>query len=149
MRIKRILTQFVKYSTTTLLGTATDTFVLWLFSARILGESHFEQYILSPMISFECAVIVNYTTAFFYVWKDRISKHTFRSFLSHFWKYNLTCISAFIVKMLILNAIAVAFKLDPVICNLLALCVSGLLNFTINEFVIFRKKEEKQKELDN
>ena len=51
--------------------------------------------------------------------------------------------------MLILNAIAVAFKLDPVICNLLALCVSGLLNFTINEFVIFRKKEEKQKELDN
>jgi len=33
-------------------------------------------------------------------------------------------------------------KWDVVICNLLALCVSGIINFVMNEFVIFRRKEE-------
>lgn len=52
--------------------------------------------------------------------------------------------------MLLLNAIAFATKWDPVICNLLALCVSGLLNFVLNEFVIFRRSvSNKETEEDN
>lgn len=70
-------------------------------------------------------------------------------FFGHFWKYNLSCISAFILKMLILNGVAVAFKWDPVICNLVALCFSGILNFSMNEFVIFRKKEGKEPKEQN
>lgn len=154
MEIKKILTKGIKFSLTSLFGTITDTLVLWAMTTYVFGQSHFEKYILSPMISFECAVVVNYTVAFFYVWKDRINIFSISSYLSHFWKYNLSCISAFIVKMFILNAIAVATKWNPVICNLLALCVSGVLNFIINEFIVFRKpsssfSEDKQKELDN
>ena len=139
MNIKKVITQAVKFSLTSLFGTATDTLVLWLLTTFVFGPSHFEQYVLSPLISFECAVIVNYSVAFFYVWRDRINIFSIGSYLSHFWKYKLSCISAFIVKMLLLNAIAFATKWDPVICNLLALCASGLLNFVLNEFVIFRK----------
>ena len=127
MNIKKVITQAVKFSLTSLFGTATDTLVLWVLTTFAFGPSHFEQYVLSPLISFECAVIVNYSVAFFYVWRDRINIFSIGSYLSHFWKYNL------------LNAIALATKWDPVICNLLALCASGLLNFVLNEFVIFRK----------
>ena len=149
MRVKKTLKQMVKYSVTTLLGTIVDNVVLWIFSTFVLGDSHFEQYVLSPMISFECAVFVNFLTSYFYVWKDRVNRKMHGVFIGHFWKYNLTCISSFLLKMLILNAVAVASKWDPVICNLIALCFSGVLNFVINEFVIFRKKEGKEPKEEN
>lgn len=145
----KILIQYIKYSLSTLLGTITDTGVLWLVSTYLLGSSHVDQYIVAPCISFECAVIVNYTVAYFYVWRERIDRFSVGSFLGHFWKYNLSCISAFIVKMFILNAIAVAFKFDTVICNLLALCVSGVMNFALNEFLVFRRPSKKRAEEDN
>ena len=144
MGAKNTLGKLVKYFLTTLLGTATDTVVLWLMTDFVVGDNHFEQYVLSPIVSFECAVMVNYLTAYFYVWRDRITTRNKRGFFSHFWKYNMSCISAFILKMMLLNAVAVASQWDPVICNLIALCFSGLLNFAINEFVVFRKKEPKQ-----
>ena len=96
-KIKKILTQGLKFSLTSLFGTATDTLVLWLMTTYVMGATHFEQYVLSPLISFECAVIVNYTVAYFYVWRDRISIFTIGSYFSHLWKYNISCISAFIV----------------------------------------------------
>ncbi len=142
--------QAIKFSLTSLFGTATDTVVLWALTTYVFGDAHVQQYIFAPMISFECAVIVNYSVAYFYVWRDRISIFSIRTYLNHFWKYNISCISAFVVKMLILNAIAVATGWDPVICNLLALCVSGLLNFVLNEFVIFKKSSSgKSIEEDN
>ena len=73
MDIKGVFTKIVKYIVTTLLGTITDTVVLWCLAHYVFGDSHFEQYIVSPCISFECAVFVNYLTAYFYVWKDRIT----------------------------------------------------------------------------
>jgi len=150
VNIVKLALQALKFSLTSLFGTATDTAVLWALTTYVFTQGHFELYILSPFISFECAVIVNYTVAYFYVWRDRISIFSIGSYLSHFWKYNLSCISAFLVKMMILNAIAVATKWDPVICNLLALCFSGILNFVLNEFVIFRKSSSgKSLEEDN
>ena len=149
MDIKGLFTKIVKYIVTTLLGTITDTVVLWCLAHYVFGDSHFEQYIVSPCISFECAVFVNYLTAYFYVWKDRINRKKSGVFFGHFWKYNLTCVSAFILKMVILNGVAVASKWDPVICNLIALCFSGVLNFVINEFVVFRTKEAKESKEGN
>ena len=150
MNIKRLIAQAIKFSLTSLFGTATDTLVLWLLTTFVFGNSHFEQYVLSPLISFECAVIVNYTVAYFYVWRDSISIFSICSYFIHLLKNNISCVSAFIVKMLLLNAIAFATKWDPVICNLLALCVSGLLNFVLNEFVIFRRSvSNKETEEDN
>lgn len=144
MAARQILKQALKYFVTTLLGTATDTLVIWLLSTFWLDGNHFQKYILSPFISFECATLVNYFTAYFYVWKDRIATRSKGSFFGHFWKYNLSCISAFMLKMLILNAIALAFKWPAFVCNLIALSFSGILNFSINEFLIFAKKDKKQ-----
>lgn len=138
----RTLRQLAKYFVTTLLGTAADCLVLWLLSDYVFPDNHVGQYILSPMLSFECAVMVNFLTAYFYVWKERIQKRSVQSFLSHFWKFNMSCLGAFMVKMVLLNILGAVFGWDPVICNLIALCFSGLLNFCINEFVVFKRKNQ-------
>lgn len=130
----------MKFSVSSVLGTITDTVILWLVSTYWLGNTHWEQYILAPSISFECSVLVNYTMGFFFVWKERIRIKNLGSYFGHFWIYNLSCVAAFVVKMLFLNAIAVAFKFDTVICNLLALCVSGVLNFFLNDNLTFRRR---------
>jgi len=143
MAKKQVFKQALKYFVTTLLGTATDTIVLWIISTYWLDGNHVQKYVFSPMISFECAVIVNYLTAFFYVWRDRIAKRTKGAFFGHFWKYNISCIGAFFLKMMILNAIALAFKWPAFVCNLIALTFSGILNFSLNEFLIFAKKDKK------
>ena len=103
MAKRQLFKQMAKYTVTTLLGTAADTLVLWVLSTYLLNGNHVEKYVISPMISFECAVLVNYLTAFFYVWRERIAHRTKGAFFSHLWKYNLSCISAFVLKMVLLN----------------------------------------------
>lgn len=137
-----VLKQLAKYVATTLLGTTVDTLVLWLLSTYAFDGSHVGRYVISPIISFECAVIVNFTTAYNIVWKDRVDKAVRHRKLKKFWKYNLSCISAFMLKMLILNVLGLTLKWPPFLCNLIALCFSGILNFVINEFYIFKKKED-------
>lgn len=44
------------------------------------------------------------------------------------------------MKMGFLLLFEVIFGWDVVYCNLAALCISGIINFSMGEWVIFRKK---------
>ncbi len=136
-----IVKRFPKFFAGNLLGTAIDTLVLWLFS-HFVFHGYIGQVIISPVISFECAVMTNYVFSYFVTWKDRISQVSTRSFFRRFVGYNATCTGTFILKMGILMLIQWLTKWDVVICNLLALCVSGVVNFLMDNFVVFKKKEE-------
>ena len=136
-----ILQRFPKFLAGNLLGTLVDTLVLWVFS-HFVFQSYVGKVIISPVISFECAVFVNFLIAYYFTWKDRVSQLTTGSFFRHYVAYNASCTGAFLVKMGLLMLIQWLTKLDVVICNLLALCVSGGINFAMNEFVIFKKKKE-------
>ena len=136
-----IVKRFPKFFAGNLLGTAIDTLVLWLFS-HFVFHGYIGQVIISPVISFECAVMTNYVFSYFVTWKDRISQVSTRSFFRRFVGYNATCTGTFILKMGILMLIQWLTKLDVVICNLLALCVSGVVNFLMDNFVVFKKKAE-------
>lgn len=136
----KILKRFVEFSASSLLGTIVDTGVLWVCSKWVFG-TYVGQYIISPAISFECAAVTNFVVAYFLIWKDRVSKRGTRSFFRHLGGYNLSCIGAFLVKMAFLLLIQKLFHWNVVWCNLLALCVSGGLNFVMNERVVFRKKK--------
>lgn len=141
-KVKYLLWRYLKFAASTLAGTAVDFLVLWIFSHYLLDGSYWREYILSPVISFECAVFTNFVVAYYGVWRDRISARTKRSFFRHFGGYNLSCISAFLVKMAVLLTLERIFGWDVLWCNLAALCVSGLLNFFLNEKVVFRPKKE-------
>ena len=132
--------RYIKFAASTLAGTAVDMFVLWLCSDVILPKTYWAEYLLAPFLSFECAVLTNFTIAYFFVWKDRISHVSQRSYWRHFGGYNLSCVSAFLLKMAILLLWERAFHWDVLLCNIVALCFSGLLNFFLNEQVVFSKK---------
>lgn len=136
-----IVNRVPKFIVGNLVGTLVDTLVLWFFS-HIVFQGYVGQVIVSPVISFECAVYVNFLLCCRFIWKDRIDITGSSSFLKRFGAYNVTCIGGFLIKMAFLLLIEHLTRWDVVICNLLALCVSGTFNFAMNEFVVFRKKKE-------
>lgn len=140
--------RYIKFAASTLAGTAVDMLVLWLCAHYLLDGSYWREYILSPFLSFECAVLTNFTIAYFAVWRDRVSQFSGRSFLRHYGGYNLSCTGAFLFKMVILLLLERVFHWDVLICNIVALCFSGLLNFFLNERVVFAKKRMPSKPED-
>ena len=139
---KLILRRLPKYFVGNLTGTLVDTLVLWLFS-HLVFHNYVGQCIISPIISFECAVFVNFLVCSFFTWRDRVTYRNVGSFFKRYALYNASCTGGFLIKMGILLLIQYLTKWDVVICNLIALCVSGTFNFLMNEFVVFGKRIKK------
>jgi len=142
-KIRELAIRLAGFSASTVAGFIVDTLVLWICSTYIFKGSYFREFILSPTISFEFAVVTNFLIAYYFVWKDRVSHHTVRSFFRHLGGYNLSSLGGFIVKMGILMVIEKLLGWDVVFCNMLAVCVSGGLNFVLNEWVVFGKRKKK------
>lgn len=139
-RAIEIIKKFPKFVLSGGLGTVVDTAVLWLLS-HFIFRKYAGDYLIAPVISFECAVFTNYCTAFFFVWRDRVSQRTFRRFLGKYIYYNLSASGVFLIKMCFLLLLERLFGWSVVICNLAALCISGLINFSMNEWVIFKRSK--------
>lgn len=133
----RTLVRFLKYSGTSLVGTLVDTLVLWILSDLVFTKGYWGEYVVSPAISFQCAVVTNFLISYFYVWKDR--KKTRNPFLT-FLYYDLSCTAVFLLRLGFLLLVELIFGWDVVICNLVAMCVTGIINFVMNNRVIFRKR---------
>ena len=128
--MKDLLIRYLKYAGTSVVGSIVDTLVLWLISTFIFKGGYVREYIISPFISFQCAVAVNFTISFFYVWKDRTRSAGNHHFLRLYLMYNLS------------NTLVFLFRLGVLllICNMAAMLFSGLLNFALDNLVIFKKK---------
>lgn len=133
----RTLVRFLKYSGTSLAGTLVDTLVLWILSDLVFTKGYWGEYVVSPAISFQCAVVTNFLISYFYVWKDR--KKT-RNPLLTFLYYDMSCTAVFLLRLGFLLLVERIFGWDVVICNLVAMCVTGIINFVMNNQVIFRKR---------
>ncbi len=141
----KFLIRYAKFAGTSVVGSIVDTLVLWLLSDLIFTRGYWGEYIISPLISFQCAVAVNYMISYFYVWKDRTRKRSdasVRRFFRLYGAYNLSSSVVFLFRLGVLLLIERFFGWDVVICNLVAMCFSGIINFTINNLLIFRKKRK-------
>lgn len=139
----RILIRYIKFIGTSIAGTGVDMLVLWILSDHVLNRNYRGEYIISPIISFQCAVAVNFVISYFYVWKDRTRSFPnagFRRFARLYIRYNLSCSTIFLLRLGIIQLIGRFTGWDVLICNLMAMCLSGLLNFTVSNLLIFRKK---------
>ena len=134
-----LIRRLPKFIGVNLIGTVVDTAVLLVFSNYIL-KGYVGEYILSPIISFECAVFSNYLFSYFGVWKDRAQRHSIKAFAQKYIMYNISSSAVFVFKLGLLLLLEMTFGGDVVICNLVALSVSGLANFALGEWVIFRKR---------
>lgn len=122
------------------LGTVVDTLVLWLCSHYLFRSYGYTgQYLVSPLISFECAVLTNYLCAWYFIWGDRVRRYTHTAFARKYLLYNLSATGAFLLKMTFLLLLERLFGWNVVVCNLAALCISGIVNFAMGEWVIFRR----------
>ena len=139
----KFLVRYAKFAGTSVVGSIVDTLVLWLLSDLIFTRGYWGEYIISPLISFQCAVAVNYMISYFYVWKDRTRKRSdasIRRFFRLYGAYNLSSSVVFLFRLGVLLLIERFFGWDVVICNLVAMCFSGIINFSINNLLIFKKK---------
>ena len=137
-----VLLRYIKFLGASAAGTAVDMLLLWILSDFVFTEGYKGEYILSPLISFQCAVIVNYTVFYFYVWKDRVA--SFRSisfFLRRYLRYNLSCSSVFLLRYGLILLIGKLTSWDVIICSLLAMCVSGIVNFLLTNNIVFRNSK--------
>lgn len=142
--MSKFLIRYAKFAGTSVVGSVVDTLVLWLLSDLVFSKGYWGEYIISPLISFQCAVAVNYMISYFYVWNDRTRKRpdtSVRRFIRLYGAYNLSSSAVFLFRLGILLLIEKFTGWDVVICNLLAMCVSGIINFAINNLLIFRKKK--------
>lgn len=140
----KFLIRYAKFAGTSAVGSIVDTLVLWLLSDLIFNRGYWGEYIISPLISFQCAVAVNYTISYFYVWKDRTRKRpdaSARRFFKLYGAYNLSNSAVFLFRLGILLLIESFTGWDVVICNLVAMCFSGIINFAINNLLIFKQKK--------
>ena len=150
-KVGELLLRFVIFSITSGVGTLVDLGVHWLLSSRFMPDRYWWTFWVSPVISFELAVITNFMIAYFWVWRERISHRSTRSFFRHYAGYNATATGVFFIKLLAMQGfhlllVALGWvqgkTYEPVLCNLLALCISGFFSFVLNEFVVFRKKKD-------
>ena len=147
-----LLMRFAMFSITSGAGTLVDLGGHYWLSSSYMPDHYWWTFWVSPVISFEAAVITNFVIAYFWVWRERISKRSPRSFLRHYAGYNAAATGVFFIKLLVMQGIhllLVAFgwfqnkSYEPVLCNMLALCVSGCFSFVLNEFVVFKKPVKK------
>lgn len=136
-RISGLAKRFPKFVGVNAIGTIIDTAVLWLFS-HFVFDGYVGEYVISPVISFECAVMSNYLFSYFGVWRERRSAG---SFVLKYIMYNISSSLVFTMKLGVILLLERLFGWNVVICNLAALCLSGLINFSLSEWVIFRKKQ--------
>lgn len=134
--------KFTKFILRGIAGAIVDTVVLWFLSTYFL-HSYFAKYILAPSISFEVSIFCTYTICYFWIWNHRVHNNI-RDFFSRIPAYNAAALVSFAIKMVLLITIERIFHFDVVICNLLALSMSGFVNYFVGEKVIFKEKSINQ-----
>jgi len=142
MGLRKPLAKLILFTGSNLFGTVVDMLVLWICSHYIFQGSYAGEYIISPLISFECALLTNFVFQRNLTWRGRTAGRTLLSLCRLYLMYNMSSTGVFLIKMAILLSIEKFSGWDVLICNLLALCISGVLNFLIGEKLIFKKKEK-------
>ena len=136
----KLAQSFSKFVLINAFGTIVDTVVLWAFSTFVF-EKYLGDYIIAPLISFECALTANYINSVLFIWKDRVKGRSRKGHLRKYLIYNASCSAVFLTKMVILLLIESVTGWNVVFCNLAALCISGILNFCLSEWLIFKKRK--------
>ena len=104
-RFSEVLKKLLMFMLTSFVGTLVDLGVHWYLSANWYTDSYIWTYWVAPFISFELAVLTNFLTAYYFVWRERITYHGTRSFWRHYAAYNATCTGTFFIKILLMQGI--------------------------------------------
>ncbi len=131
--------RFLKFVLSRLVGTLVDTLILWVLT-RYIFFSYTGQYLISPAISFEVAMFNNYIISYFWIWSKEIPVKNSRDFYSRLLPYNISTLFGFFIKMCFLLLFERLFGWDVLLCNIIALIISGFANFFLSERIVFKNR---------
>lgn len=133
--------RFIEFTLTRNIGTLVDCGVLWILADLVFPHSSYLcDKIISPTISFEMATFVNYLTSYAWVYSTRIADRSPRAFFRRFLTFNVSSVMGFILKMALLLLFDHWLHWHIVLCNFLALMLSGIFNYFIAELWVFGRK---------
>jgi putative flippase GtrA len=135
---------FSKFTIRGIAGAIIDSLFLLLLSEWIF-VSYIGKYILAPAISFEISLIFTYSICYFWIWNHRVQNNS-KDFISRFPLYNLGLLISFAVKMILLITFERLFHFRPVVCNLMALSISGFVGFAFGNRLVFKVSEVQRDE---
>ena len=143
---KEVLHKLLLFSLTAMAGTIVDLVLHWILVKYAFEGNYWGSFWIAPAVSFEVSTLVNFVIAFHFVWKERLTNTGSRAFWRHFAAFNAAGIGAFLLKFAVMQGVHFIFvslawmqdtTYEPVVCNMIGLCFSGLFNFIMSEFFIF------------
>lgn len=132
-----------RYLISSMGGIVAESILIWVLAQHVWPQWQLGVSIVAPTLGFELCLLVNYSTVRYFVWRDRKPS---------LWRFHVSNASVYCVKMLFLLPIfyLVDFTIDIggtvihsiVICNFIAMALAGMLNFILNDKVVFRMKRD-------
>ncbi len=138
MKEQNGIVRFIFFTATRTFGTIVDVGVVWLLTDFVF-ENYFLVNVVSPTISFEMAVFVNFITSSYLVFRNRIDNNGKGSVVKRFLKFNLSAIMGYCIKLGVLNLLKLTFGWHTALCNFIALAVAGIFNYLIADKWVFKK----------
>ena len=142
-KLKLHLRRLVIFMLCSTSGTIVELVVVWLCST-FLFHNYVGQYVVSPIIAFECAVVVDFVFYSRILWRKRSKGIGFRSYLVRLLKFNLSALGVYLLRLALIQAMGLAWHLHVVWCEMISMCFSGTLNYIISENLIFKKNKPKK-----
>ena len=136
-----LLTRFVKFAGSSLVGGTVDMVLVWLLSGYVFGR-YWGDVVIAPVISFECSILVGFTFCWFFVWRDRVVLNDRNAFLRQLLAYNASNIGVFGIRMALVVLIEGLIGGNLVLINLVSRMLAGLLNFIISDKLIFKQRNK-------
>ena len=134
------MVRFIKFAGVGLVAGTVDISLVWVLTKFIFG-GYYGQMVVSPVISYECSIIVGFVFSWYFIWNDRLSTGG----RSEFWKrlaaYNVSNVGIFALRVLLVMMFEkICDGGNLVIINTVSRILAGLLNFVITDKLIFKKK---------
>lgn len=132
--------RFIKFAGVGLIAGTVDITLVWVFTKFVFG-GYFGEVIVSPVISYECSIIIGFIFSWYFIWNDRLSNGGSSEFWKRLAAYNISNVGIFALRVLLVMMFEKIWDGgNLVIINTVSRILAGLLNFVITDKLIFKKK---------
>lgn len=125
--------KLLRYLLSTSGGITAETILLWILSDYVWPDWELGISVIAPTLGFELCLLVNYSAVRYFVWRERQPS---------LWRFHVSNVSVYCVKMIFLLPVRYFAGINIVLCNFIAMALAGLMNFILNDRVVFRKKSD-------
>lgn len=140
LKSESTLVRFIKFAGAGMVAGTVDISLVWVFT-KFVFSGYTGQVIVSPVISYECSIVVGFVFSWFFIWNDRLSSGSRKEFWTRLLAYNVSNVGIFVLRILLVMLFEKLWDGgNLVIINAVSRILAGLLNFVITDKLIFRKR---------